>query len=249
MSNSFLNAPRRGRRLAVTAAGAALVAGVAVATVVAGQHDDAPAPAAPGEPAISAQAPLAVAPVPVASASSPATVPVTLVAGARRVNDVEVGFPHNAAGAVSAAVEYATQLGSTLDPQRASDIGEAIGDRNSGMLPAVFAQGPLNSRHKLGLPETGLLPTGASMTLGPVSYQLRDQGKDRVTVLLLGYITTITPAQGLKNAVGVFPAPLVWSDGDWKLVRRAPDAPDYAELRFAPGSTEAVAAGWLPLVA
>src|SRR4051812_22283192 len=42
-----------------------------------------------------------------------------LVPGRRRVSGVAVGYPHSVAGAVSAAVEIWSQVGSTLDPDRA----------------------------------------------------------------------------------------------------------------------------------
>lgn len=248
MDNTFLAAPRRARKRALVAV-AAVALVLSAAVVVTRGGDQGTAHAAPADTAVPVEAATAAA-SPAQSPGGAATAsPLTLVDGARRVNGVAVGYPHSRTGAVSAAMEYATQMGSTLDPARAVQIGEAITDPATGRPAAAFAEGPTDSRRRLGLAMSGPVPTGASMSLGPVSYQIRDADRDHVNVLLLGYLTVITPAKGMQNLVGVFPMPLVWSDGDWKMVRRAADAPDYAELRLAPGSTEAVAAGWLPLTA
>jgi hypothetical protein len=172
---------------------------------------------------------------------------VRLVAGARHVNGVAVGYPRTRAGAVSAAVEYLTELGSTLDFERAQQIGAAINDPRTGHNAAYWAQGVVINRKGMELPVSGAVPTGASMSAGPVSYQLREESTDRVTVLLLCYLTWITPAKGMHNVVIVVPVAMAWADNDWKFSERPAGAPEYAELRYQPGSTEAVAAGWLPL--
>ncbi|GAB1690742.1 hypothetical protein KRM28CT15_25450 [Krasilnikovia sp. M28-CT-15] len=229
----------------------ALVVGVAVAlaavlVLVRGRDHASVAASPPAAPTAPAGATVSAVPSTTPAVAGGAS-PLRLAQGARRVNGVAVGYPHTQVGAVSAAVEYAAQVGSTLDPTRAIQIGTAVTDPVSGRRPAEFAEGPADSRRRLGLPVAGPVPAGASMTLGPVSYQIRDADADHVNVLLLGYLTVMTPAKGMRNLVGVFPVPLVWSGGDWKMVRRASDAPDYAELRFAPGSAQAVAAGWLPL--
>jgi hypothetical protein len=81
-----------------------------------------------------------------------------------------------------------------------------------------------------------------------MAYQVRDPRSDEMTVLLLVYLTVTTPAAGVQVRMGVYPFRLVWSVGDWKLGKRAADAPDYAELRFRPGTPEARTAGWLDFV-
>jgi hypothetical protein len=251
VDNTFLAQPRVRRTRAVVAVGA--VALLLAVAVLVSRHTDHrppsgahPAGAAPAAGS-SVEAPQS-APTSTPDTASPPSPTVKLVAGARQVNRVAVGYPHTIDGAVSAANEYAIQLGSTLDSGRAVAIGQAINDPASGDSLASFAQGPMNSRRKLSLPVSGATPLGASISLGPVSYQLRPADRDHVTVLLLGYLTTITASQGMTNLVGVFPCPLIWSGGDWKLTKLAADA-DYSRLRLAPGSTEAVAAGWLSLTA
>lgn len=245
MSNGFLVAPRPARARVLLAVGTAvLVLVVVVVLRGAGTHR---AQATP-QPAVPNAAVPATGGSPTPAPASSA-VPVHLVEGARRVNGVAVGYPHTQAGAVSAAVEYASQLDSTLDPDHAVAIGEAIADQADGVTPASFRQGPINSRTRLGLPTTGPVLTGASMNLGPVSYQIREVAHNRITVLLLGYMTVITPALGMRNGVAVIPCPLAWAAGDWKLRQRSDSDPDYAELRYPPGSAQAVAAGWLPVTA
>jgi hypothetical protein len=170
--------------------------------------------------------------------------PLRLVRGGRTVDGIQVEYPHTTAGAVSAAVEYWTQLGSTLDTDRARTIGDRIAVRSWKTAGDELAQGPANTRRQLGLPAKGDLPPGASVSLGPVAYQLRDSGDERTTVLLLAYLISTTPAVGTKSTVGVFPAPLRWDDGDWRIEPSTGGA-DYRSLAKPPGSPEAAAAGWL----
>lgn len=246
MSNGFLAAPRPARvRVVLAVLPAVLVLAVVVVVRGTGMHRSQVAAAQPA-------APNALVPATRGSATpspSSSAVPVQLVEGSHRVNGVAVGYPHTQAGAVSAAVEYLTQLDSTLDPDRAVAIADVIADREGGVNPASFRQGTINSRTHLGLPTTGPVLTGASMNLGPVSYQIREVAHNRITVLLLNYLTVITPAQGMRNLVVVIPCTLAWSLGDWKLRMRTDGDPDYAELRYPPGSAQAVAAGWLPVMA
>lgn len=247
MSNGFLAAPRPARaRLVLVVVAAVLVLAVVLVVRGAGapRAQAAPQPAVPHASVAATGGSTAPAPAPASSA-----IPVRLVQGSHRVNGVAVGYPHTEAGAVSAAVEYATQLGSTLDPDRAVAIGEVVADREAGVTPSSFREGPINSRTHLGLPTTGPVLVGASMNLGPVSYQIREVAHNRITVLLLNYLTVITPAQGMRNLVVVIPCTLAWSEGDWKLRVRSDSDPDYADLRYPPGSAQAVAAGWLPVMA
>ena len=251
MENAFLAQSRVWRTRAVAAAIGLMV--LIVVAVLVGHHGGGRG----GSGTSNTGASTAAGPAPAGGRPSPQTTDSTarvgpvvqMVPGRRRANGVAVGYPHSVAGAVSAANEYSIQLGSTLDPERAAAIAAAIVDPATGLSVAFLAQGPVNSRRSLGLPLSGPVLVGASMSHGPVSYQIRDAERDHVLVLLLGYLSTITPAQGLRNRIGVFPIPMVWSLGDWKIGPRADEAPDYAELRFAPGSAEAVAAGWLPLTA
>jgi hypothetical protein len=249
MQADFLAPPRQARTRLIAAVAAGLVVLAAVVVLATRARSAEPDRQASAGQAPAAPAATATTTSPSASATAAAADRVRLIEGARHVNDVAVGYPHTMAGAVSAAVEYTTDLGSTLDFKRAQQIGAAATDPGSGRSAAFYAQGVATNRKGMGLPVSGDVPTGASLSVGPVSYQLRDASGDRVTVLLLSYLTWITPAKGMHNVVIVVPVAMTWAKGDWKLSGRPAGAPDYAELRYQPGSTEAVTAGWLPLTA
>lgn len=170
--------------------------------------------------------------------------PLRLVAGAKAVDGVRVGYPRSTVGAVSAAIEYWTQLGSTLDSDRARRIGGRIAARSWKDAADDLAQGPMNTRRQLGLPTKGTLPAGASISLSPVAYQVRDATATSMTVLVLGYLITTTSTQGTVSRLGVFPAPMRWDDDDWRLGADERHT-DYRRLQTTPGSAEAAAAGWL----
>lgn len=250
MHADFLASPRRSRTRLLAAVAAGLVV-LAAVVVLAGRARSAQpdGQAAGAQPPVVPTVAATGTTAPSASATTSPGDRVRLVEGTRHVNDVAVGYPHTMAGAVSAAVEYTSDLGSTLDFARAQQIGAAATDPVSGRPAAFYAQGVATNRKAMGLPVTGDVPTGASLSVGPVSYQLRDASGDRATVLLLAYLTWITPAKGMHNVVIVVPVAMSWAKGDWKLAGRPAGAPDYAELRYQPGSTEAVTAGWLPLTA
>ncbi|WP_157239653.1 hypothetical protein [Catenuloplanes japonicus] len=204
----------------------------------------------------SAEAPTAA---PSASASEPAHEdgvaenpasgdgPLRLVPAGRRVDDVPVGYPHELAGAVSAAIEYTTLFSSNLDLDRAVQIGRLATDGTHGG-DQVFRDGASGMRELLGAPLSGPVPQGVAATLGVNAYQLRDVSADRVTVLVLGYMVTTTPVAGTQSRLALIPADMVWHQGDWKVTARPDGAPDYTELRVQPGSAQAKAAGWLDFI-
>jgi hypothetical protein len=173
--------------------------------------------------------------------------PLRVLPGRAVIEDVQVGFPRTEAGAVSAAVHYWGQIGSTLDPGRAFVIGRIVADPAWKTAPQDLARGPVHTRQMLGLPTDGPVPRGASARLTPMAYQVRDIAPDVVLVLLLAYYETIVPGSEPENGPGVFPARLRWTAGDWKLPAPTQDA-DYSELRVPPGSAEATALGWQPLL-
>jgi hypothetical protein len=170
--------------------------------------------------------------------------PLRLVPGDKTVDGVRVGYPRSTVGAVSAAIEYWTQLGSTLDPDRARRIGGRVAARSWKDAADELAQGPVNTRRQLSLPTKGALPAGASISLGPVAYQVRDAKATSMTVLVLAYLITTTPTDGTVSRLGVFPAPMRWDDDDWRLAADERHT-DYRRLQTTPGSAEAAAAGWL----
>lgn len=238
MSGEFLSAPRTsGRWRLIAIVVVVLIAGVVVLRLTNGGGASQAGSTAPSTgPTSGAQSNASVSPT--------AAAPLRLVAGAKSVDGVRVGYPHSTVGAVSAAIEYWTELGSTLDPGRARRIGGRVAVRSWKNAADDLGQGPVNSRRQLGLPAKGPVPPGASISLGPVAYQVRDTKADSMTVLVLAYMVTTTPTAGTVSRLGVFPAPMRWDDDDWRIEVDEPNT-DYRSLQATPGSPQATAAGWL----
>ena len=181
------------------------------------------------------------------TASPALTGPVQVVQGSQEVNGVWLGFPHSTVGAVSAAVALASEVGSTLDPDRAAAVMRMVADPSFASGPQRAARGAIGDRTALGLPASGPVPQGWDLELSPQEYQVRDVGADRVTVLLLADIIGTTPGQGTSTKAGVFPVALHWAQGDWKVLP-AP-ATDYSGLTAEPGSAQSASLGWQELQA
>src|SRR3954454_19913651 len=106
MHNTFLQRPSRIRPLLLVILALVIVlAAITVAVVVVGRSGSTDPVLQPGSAAPASQRTLSV---PVG--------PMTLIGGAHTDHGVAVGSPPSPEGGVSAAVEYFTQLGSTLDP-------------------------------------------------------------------------------------------------------------------------------------
>lgn len=243
MSNEFLNPRRRtSRYAALTVAGLAALTGVTyvVASAMSGTHASADSPSTHPNPA-----PVTTAATAVAPASPGSAAPVTLTRGGQLVSGVSVGYPHTLAGAVSAASEYMTDLGSTLDPDRTAAVMRLVADPSYTDGPAEWAKGTSDARASLGLPTSGLLPSAAAVMLGPAEYQVRDASADQVTVLLLARYTISLPGTGTKSSNAVFPLRMHWAGGDWKVLK--PDGATYTSLAAAPGSDQASSLGWQEL--
>jgi hypothetical protein len=180
------------------------------------------------------------------TATEPAlTGPVQVIQGSQLINGVYLGYPHSTLGAVSAADGYLTDLGSTLDPDRAAAVMRLIADPSYTNGPQQAAQGAVNDRQDLGLPTGGPVPSSASLVLDPVAYQVRDVTPDQVTVLLLCDFITTLPSQGTETRVGVFPMRMHWAQADWKVL--ASDNSSFASLAAEPGSPQAAENGWQSL--
>ncbi|MFF2611739.1 hypothetical protein [Kitasatospora sp. NPDC058046] len=176
------------------------------------------------------------------------TGPLQLVRGERLVNGVQLGFPHSTVGAVSAAVEYWRQLGSTLEPDRAAAVARLVAADSWSSAADDLAKGPVATRKGLGLPQTGQLQPGASVVLSPIEYQVRSVGPDNVQVLLLATYTTSVPGTGMQTRMGVYPLDLTWSANDWRIPAPSGNSTtDYTSLTAEPGSPQASAKGWQEL--
>jgi hypothetical protein len=185
-------------------------------------------------------------------ASSPASTPVAvptgpvqLVQGTDLVNGVYLGYPHTIVGAISAADQFATQLGSTLDPDRVAAVMSMVADPSYRQGSQQFADGMTSTRADLGIPASGPVPDGDSLVLEPVEYQVRDVSADQATVLLLSDFIATTPSDGTQTQVGVYPLRMHWAQDDWKIL--APGSADYSELAADPDSSQAASKGWQEL--
>lgn len=249
MSNDFLQArPTRHRRIMVAGCVGALLL-----TVMALQGRYFGSQAADGTSPEQAPAPTAVTtPSPSSQAGDEATNPapaasrLRLVRGRHTANGVQVGYPHSRQGAVSAAVEYWTQL-ATLDPDRKAAIGREIADANWAGAADFFANGALKTRRSLGLSATEDVPPGASIQVTPMNYQLRHESRDSVTVLLLSYLVTTTPQAGTVSRSMVAPLGMRWDGLDWKVVQPQESDPDYAETIAKIGTPRVQELGWLEM--
>ena len=172
--------------------------------------------------------------------------PMRLVQGVELVNGVYVGYPHSTQGAVSAAAEYLTQIGSTLDPDRSAAVARLVAAPSYTSAPTLVAQGTVIARRKVGVAASGQIPAGVSVELTPVQYQLRGSTPDQVTVLFLGDYTQTLVNGSSQVSLGVWPVRMAWADGDWKLLPDQPGA-SYTVLRAQPGSPQAAAKGWQAL--
>lgn len=178
---------------------------------------------------------------------SPAAPPGTnspalhLVAGAGWVNGLYTRYPRSQAGAVSAAVEFMTELGSTLDPDRAATVARLTADSSYRGAAQDAAASAVSARRALGLPVTGVLPAGTGAFLVPAMYQLNETSADQLTVFLL-YNYTLTQRSGLTEHVGVGAVSLIWTPASWRLL--TPPADDLAKLLATPGTADATSKGW-----
>lgn len=238
MSNEFLSPPRSPRRVLLAGVlGLCLLVVISLVIALSIRTSPHPATGAAGGATTDSSGP---------AGATDGQGPLRVVAGHRLVDGVATGFPHTLVGAVSAAAEQATQLGSTLDPQRGAAIARVLADPSWTEAANDYAAGVVKSRVQLGLSASGALPPEAGRALGAVAYQVRGASADQVTVLLLGYLTTSTPAAGTQTRIGVFPAMMRWTSGDWKVEQGG--GGDYDRLMAQPGSAAAKALGWQDLI-
>lgn len=222
-----------------------MVIGLVVEVAISPRH--APQPLPPTKVPVPPWAVTATpSPSPTNSSQVSLTGPLKVVQGRQFINGVYLGFPHSTTGAVSAADEFLTLIASTLDPDRAAAVMRMVADPGYLSGPQQAAEGAANDRRDLGVPASGPLPQVLSLQTEPVEYQFRDVTADRVTVLLLCDFVATVPGQGTQTRVGVFPLQMHWASGDWKIL--PPVTTDYSSLSAEPGSPQAAASGWQPLL-
>ncbi|MFD9687303.1 hypothetical protein ACFWXO_16280 [Kitasatospora sp. NPDC059088] len=245
--NQFLDRPRR-RILPLLLLGVVgLLAFVAIGVAI--ESDNGPRGPKAYTPPAAIPPPGSVTGVESTGSPAPGVIgPLQLIHGERLVNGVQLGYPHSTVGAVSAAVEYWRQLGSTLEPDRAAAVARVVAADSWSDAADTLAQGPVATRKALGLPAKGQLQPGASVILSPVEYQVRSVGPGSVQVLLLATYTTSVPGTGMQTRMGVYPLDLVWSAGDWRIPAPSGNpTTDYTSLTAEPGTPQASAKGWQEL--
>lgn len=236
---------RRGRRAAAAITALAAVVGSAVlATGVLAGHGQ----RGQGHGAGTAHRPVR-RPVPVIPATpGPAAIPghaaLPLVTGSHLVNGIYTEYPRSVAGAVSLAVEVVTQLGSTLEPDRAATIARLTASPGYRAAAQDAAAGTVAARRAVGLGPGLSVPPGTAVTTVPVMYQLRDVSRDQLTVLLLFDYTQITQA-AIADHPGVTAVRLGWTAGSWRLLPPAAGpGPASTALVTTPGTAAATTLGW-----
>jgi hypothetical protein len=185
-------------------------------------------------------------------APSPVAVPsgaISVVRGARVTDGIEVGFPHTAVGAVSAASEYLDAAASTLDPDYAASVMRVAGDPANPALPSNLASSIVKLRADLQLRSDGPLDPPVTFQTTAQMYQLRSVAPDDVLVLLLTDSTFINAHGGSAHTTGVFPVRMRWIAGDWKVGGIGATGQDYSALAATPDTQAAVNQGWLALIA
>lgn len=241
-SNEFTAKSKGPRRAVITVVVVAVVA-TAVGYVLgsggskASQASGATNPGASATPANRSEPARSAAPTSAASLG-----PVRLVEGASLVNGLYIDFPHSTVGAISAADEYITALGSTLDPDRAATVARLAADPSYTSAQTDAATGTSTTRTSLGLSAAGAVPQGYSVEVDAVAYRLKSESADNAEVLLLAYFTEATPSQGTVAHTAVFPMVMHWAAGDWKFLPM--DTADYSSLAAQPGSVQAASDGW-----
>jgi hypothetical protein len=217
----------------VLALGIVAVLAILASHVVAGGHQSAASHPGHPRPSVTSRPP------------APTGSPLRLATGSGWVNGIYTRYPRTSAGAVSAAVEFITELGSTLNPDRAATVARLTADSSYRSAAQDAASSVIAARRALGVPASGPLPDGTGAFLVPVMYQLPDggpaSGSGRLTVLLL-YNYTLTAQSGAAEHVGVTAVRLTWTPASWRML--TPPAHDLAALLATPGTPEATAKGW-----
>ncbi len=195
----------------------------------------------------------AAAPVPVASSpasaqsSSPpagaAGIPAVLPAPQRVVQGVPVGYPHTAAGAISAGAHYMESVDVLSPDTLVSQLKVmAASQGDLGTLAGTWGVELQERRQSLGLPPTGTSDGSDFVSVQAGGYQIVSLTADRVQMWLLASETTTLA--GVQHAPQIYTLPVAvqWADGDWKLAAVADAGP--APASATPDTQQAQDLGW-----
>lgn len=177
--------------------------------------------------------------------------PLTVVDGAEYNSDLYIfqGYERSYVGAVSAAFNWLTALGSSLDPDYAELLGEAVLVENANQDPDDWRDWPLKRREEIGLGSTGAVPDGWGLNASPMAYQTRNATSESIEVIFLVRLTATSP-YGSTSANTLLSMNLVWTGEDWADSGDDLSA-DYTALKVDVGeehSDEAKSLGWQQLI-
>ncbi|MGW1839633.1 hypothetical protein [Streptomyces sp. NPDC002067] len=231
-------ATRRMRRLVIALVAIVVVLGAVVIGLVAGNassSEDKQDAGKASHPSASAD------PAPTETADdgdSGYVAPVTWVKlpdGAKKVNGYPVQFPHTEEGAMAMLVA-SSRNSFSWDPKKVEEnIRTYALDEYRDQMATAAGQGAQGVREHTGMPASGPLPKGATLTAWPIGVQWTAKDSDHVTGFVLVRLTT-TPGTGKKPKTELFslPCAATWDNGDWRVQPTSPDdtpqAPEPADL-------------------
>jgi len=159
------------------------------------------------------------------------------------------GYEYSYTGAVSAAADWLTAYGSSLDPDYSAQLAESLLVDGAEQTPDDWSQWPVNRREDLGAPESGELDAGWGLTATPMAYQTRNETSTELMVVLLVRLTGTSP-YGSTSRNTILSMDLVWTGQDWADAGYT-DTPDLSQLHVDPGDEDselAATLGWRQLI-
>ncbi|MER7049921.1 hypothetical protein [Streptomyces jumonjinensis] len=149
---------------------------------------------------------------------------------------LRIGFPRTPEGGAAMAVASSRNAWS-LDAAtiRAGILAYAAAQYRTSMAAAAEA-GAKGNRQFAGIPDTGPVPDGATLTAWPIGVQWKAVDSNTVDVLVLLRVTH-APKAGAATTTKLIVSPgrAVWEDGDWKGAATDPSAgiPDPVDVGTA----------------
>lgn len=208
-----------------------------------------PSPAPPSPtPSVSFNPSNAPAPMPTETTDGTYVAPsawVTLPVGGDKKDGYPIHFPHNVDGAAAAAVA-AVRAGWTWNPDASAKAAGVYSDPSeTAEMEDAARQAVSASRTSLGLPSTGALPAGASLSVAPIGVQWSGSSADQVTVSVLSRVV-YTTGSGVAQQTQVIAstAPMVWVGGDWHTKSQTDGSGMTAPQPFDLGTSGFNSAGW-----
>lgn len=177
--------------------------------------------------------------------------PLTVVDGSEYNSDLYIfrGYERSYVGAVSAAFNWLTAYGSSLDPDYSEQLGQALLVENDNQDPDDWRDWPLNRREEIGLGSIGAVSDGWGLNASPMAYQTRNATAESIEVIFLVRLTVTSP-YGSTSANTLLSMNLVWTGEDW--ADSGDDmGGDYTALKVDVGeenSDEAKNLGWRQLI-